>query len=163
MRTISKKKLAVSTAVAVVLVGTGTAAYAFWTSTGTGTGTGTTRADASTLSVTQDSTLTGMFPGDSAQNLVFTVHNEAGAASAKVFGATAYVTTDKGSDCDGTNFLVNNSPAASPVTLVWAASEIIGGQSATSGATDNKIQFNNKATVQDLCKGAIVTVHYATS
>lgn len=161
MRSFSKKQLAVAGTATVILVGGSTAAYAYWTSTGGGTGDGATAAGSAALVVTQDTLLAGMYPGDSPQDLQFTVTNgSVGDPSTKVYGVTAYVTTDKGG-CDGTDFLINGTPADSAVTLAWTPVEIVGGSSETSVLEDNDIQFNNKATEQNDCKNAAVTITYA--
>lgn len=156
MRTISKKKLAVTGALTVVLAGTGTAAYAYWTSQGTGSGTATTRADANTLSVTQNGTPADMYPGDTAQPLKATVSNAAGAASAKVTSLVATVTTNK-TGCTGADYLINGAAAGSPVSLNWTTVELAAGASQQSV---NTIQFNNTASDQNACKNAIVSIAY---
>lgn len=143
---------------ALVLVGSGTAAFAYWTSTGQGTGSGSTTAGASNLSITGDVS-TALYPGQAAQNFTATVTNNAD-NNAQVAGLTAYVTTDK-TGCDGTNYSINGSAdAASPVALTWTAVDLAKDASATSA---NTIQFVNKATNQDACKGATLTLHYASN
>lgn len=142
---------------ALVLVGSGTAAFAYWSSTGTGSGTGSTTAGDSNLSITGDVS-TALYPGQAAQNFTATVTNNAD-NNAKVAGVTAYVTTDK-TGCDGSDYSINGSAsAASPVDLNWTAVDLAKGASQDSV---NTIQFVNKATNQDACKSATLTLHYAS-
>ena len=143
---------------ALVLVGSGTAAFAYWTSTGQGTGSGSTTAGASNLSIAGDVS-TALYPGQAAQNFTATVTNNAD-NNAQVAGLTAYVTTDK-TGCDGSDYSINGSSAASPVALNWTAVDLAKGASQDSV---NTIQFNNKANSnQDACKGATLTLHYASN
>ncbi|MFC8503366.1 hypothetical protein ACFUC1_13465 [Pedococcus sp. NPDC057267] len=143
---------------ALVLVGSGTAAFAYWSSTGSGSGTGSTTAGDSNLSIT-GGVSTALYPGQAGQDFTATVTNNA-ANNAQVAGLTAYVTTDK-TGCDGSDFSINNSTgAASPVTLNWMAVDLASGKSQDSV---NTIQFVDKATNQDACKGATLTLHYASN
>ena len=110
MRTFSKKKLVVTAAVAAVLVGTGTAAFAYWTSQGEGKGSATTAAEATTLVVKQTTSPEGMYPGDSAQDLVIKVTNP-GPNKVQVDTVTV-VPTVKMADgvegtCDASDYQVN--------------------------------------------------------
>jgi len=158
MAHLSRRQKIAASATALVLIGSGTAAFAYWSSTGTGTGSGSTTAGDSHLSITGD-VANALYPGQDAQNFTATVKNLAD-NNAKVASLTAYVSTDKGSACDGSNFLINGSSAATPVSLTWTAVDL-----AKNGTQDssNTIQFFNKASNQDGCKGAIVTLNYASN
>jgi hypothetical protein len=160
MRKLNKKAVA-GIAAGLMLVGGGTA-YAYWTTTGSGSGTGSTTAGtADQLGFAQDA-LTPMFPGDDAQDLSVTVTNNSG-ESAYVTQVKAYVTTDQ-SSCDGSDFLLDGvaapSTSATAVNLAWTPQDLIAGGSDEATGT---IQFNNKATNQDACKSAAVTIHYVAS
>jgi hypothetical protein len=159
MAHLSRRQKIAASATALVLVGSGTAAFAYWSSTGAGTGSGSTTAGGSSLSITGD-VATALFPGQDAQDFTATVTNNA-ANSAYVSGITAYVTTDKGADCDGSNFSINGSTgSASPVALTWTAADLAAGGHQDSA---NTIAFINKAANQDGCKGAAMTLHYASN
>ena len=162
MRTFSTKKLVVTAAVATVLVGTGTAAFAYWTSQGTGNGNATTASSATALTVLQTSSPAGMYPGDTAQQLVVKVTNP-GPNKAQVFGVRAVPTVTKAvgavGACDPSDYLVNGTalPADGSVNLVWDATELNSGSFALS---TNTVGFNDKATDQNGCKGATLVFAY---
>jgi hypothetical protein len=161
---LTKKRVIIgATVAAVVLSGTGVA-YAYWTTSGTGSGTAATSAGAANLTITQDTTLAAMFPGDSPQTFSATVLNNA-ANSATVASLGAYITTNK-VGCDGTDFLINGSSTGSigsPTSLGWTSTEIAAAGQASTNGTDT-VQFNDKvSTNQDICKAAVVTIHYVAS
>ncbi len=155
MRLAKKSKAIVAGVALVGLAGTGTA-YAYWSTSGSGTGTAATSAGAASLVVTQTSTISNMYPGDTAQTISGTVKNTA-ANSAYVTAVTASIgsVTPVGTGaCDPTDYTL-----ASPVMTV--GSDLAAGTTATfTGAT---LKFNNKATNQDGCKGATVNLAYAAS
>ncbi|WP_406829447.1 hypothetical protein ABEG17_10600 [Pedococcus sp. KACC 23699] len=154
-----RQKIAAS-ATALVLIGSGSAAFAYWSTSGTGTGAGSTTAGvADQLLITGD-VANALFPGQAAQNFTVTVKNTADQSS-YVTGLKASVTTDKGPDCDGSNFSINGSASAAlPVALTWTAQDLAKTAQDTS---INTIQFVDKPTNQDLCKGAVVTLHYTAN
>ncbi|GAA2735045.1 hypothetical protein GCM10009867_16490 [Pedococcus aerophilus] len=158
MAHLSRRQKFAASATALVLIGSGTAAFAYWTSTGSGTGTANTTAGAADIRITGDIS-TALFPGQAAQDFTVTVKNWA-ENSAYVNTVSAYVTTDKGAACDGSNFTINNVSAATAAPIVWTAADLTSGQAV---ATANTIQFVNKATDQDGCKGAALTLHYASN
>ncbi len=134
------------------------AAYAYWTAGGSGSGTvdaGTTVA----LVANQTSTMTAMYPGDSAQTISGNFDNPNSgpiyvtSVTASISGVAKAVGAPVGT-CDATDFTL-----ASPVMLVGAEVPAGDGKGSFSGAT---IKFNNKALLnQDACKGATVTLAYA--
>lgn len=160
MRKIGKKKLIVAgIATAVIAAGAGTA-LAYWTSTGSGTGGGTTASSsAADIQVQQQGTLTAMYPGDSAQNLVVKVHN-AGTNSAyvnTVSAASISVTPLPSKTCTTADYTFTQSPQT--VQL-----DIAAGATTSATYTVGTLQFNDKPdTVQDGCQGATVTVTYASN
>ncbi|MFF0343959.1 hypothetical protein [Kribbella sp. NPDC004875] len=151
-----KKKILIATA-ATLVIGTGTA-FAFWSTTGTGAGSATTSAGASNLAIAQTSTITNMFPGDTAQTIAGTVTNNA-SNSAYVNTVTVSIASVTKADgvtgtCDATDYTL-----ATPVMTI--AKDLAAGATETfTGAT---IKFNNKATSQDACKGATVNLAYASN
>jgi archaellin len=162
MRTFSTKKLVVTAAVAAVVVGTGTAAFAYWTSQGTGQGTATTAAEATTLVVKQTTSPVGMFPGDSEQKLVVKVTNP-GPNKVQVDGVSVVptVTRADGAEgkCDPSDYQVNGKqlPAEGVVSLNWDAVEL---DAEASQDSTNSVQFFDKDTSQDGCKGATLVLSY---
>ena len=146
----------------------GGVAFAYWTTSGSGSGTGATTSGVSDHVGFAQYALSEMYPGDSKQTLKVTVSNDSG-ESAYIAGVKAYITTNN-PGCDGSNFTISNADdsassstavdAASAFSLTWTAADLAA--HATADAT-GKIQFNNKLTGQDVCKGAAVTIHYLAS
>jgi hypothetical protein len=143
----------------IALLAVGSGAYAFWTAGGSGSGSATA-GDSDALTVNQTTTLDAMYPGDSAQTISGTFDNlnegpiRVNTVTASISAVTKAVGATAGT-CDATDFTLAN--AAMTVNAEVAAGEDVG---AWTGAT---IQFNNKATNQDACKGATVSLAYAIS
>lgn len=143
--------------VALLLIAGG--AYAYWTVGGSGSGSGAAAQGTAALTVNQTTVLTEMYPGDSAQTLSGTFNNTndgatyVGTVTASISGVTQ--ATGAAGTCDATDFTLAN--AAMPVN---AEVPVGSSQGAWTGAT---IKFNNKATNQDGCKGATVSLAYAIS
>jgi hypothetical protein len=149
------KKRTLALAVVAVLA-VAAAAFAYWTTSGSGTGTAAVSSGGANLTVTDTSTLTAMYPGDSAQTLSGTVKNNAD-NKAQVDSVTVSIASvDKASGaaagtCDSTDFTLAS-------TTMTVGQELAKDQSANfTGAT---IKFNNKNTNQDACKGATVHLTY---
>lgn len=165
----NKKKIAALATGALVL-GSAGVAYAYWTTTGSGTGSGSTTAGAATLTLTQNpneageaTALDAMYPGDEPQPLVVRVTNSSDTDSFLVSTVSAWVSTDK-TGCNADDFRINGGEAGdetSPSALTWAPVELAAG--ASDDTVGDTIQFNNKGTEQNACKGATVTVHYLAS
>lgn len=143
---------------AIAVIAVGTAAFAYWTTSGSGSGS----ADAGTtsgLTVNQSTTLTAMFPGDSAQTISGTFDNP-NAGPAYVGTVTASITSVTkaagavAGTCDASDFTL-----ATPVMTVGAEIPAGTAQGAWTGAT---LKFNDKTTTnQDACKSATVNLGYA--
>jgi hypothetical protein len=147
------RRIAVITT-ALVVVGGG-AAYAFWTTSGSGTGSAATGSTVP-ITVVQTSTLNPMFPGDTAQTLTgnFDNPNAGPVHVASVTVSISSVTGGAGA-CDATDYTLTGA------TMTVNADVPSGnGQGAWTGAT---LQFNNKASNQDGCKGATVNLAYTAS
>ena len=167
---ISTKIIAVVGA-ASITVATAGVAYAYWTSTGSGTGTASTSAgDAGTnafLTVTQNTTLNAMYPGDASQMFSAKVKNvSTDNSNVYVSSVKAYLTTNQ-VGCDGTDYKLDGVAtavdAASAVPLAWTSADLAHNGTQDTDGTDT-IQFNNKAaSSQNACKGATVTIHYLAS
>ena len=158
----TKKKTAAIITAGVLGLATAGGAYAYWTTNGGGTGAASTAAGASNVFLVTGGVADAMYPGDSAQTATATVKNTA-TETYKVLGVSAYVTTDR-SGCDGTDYKLNGAPA--PTSAATAVSLNVTPVELAANATttvDFTLQFNNKATNQDACKGAAVTLHYIAS
>jgi hypothetical protein len=157
MKNTSRKQSVLGAVAAILLIAAG--AYAYWTSTGSGTGSasaGTTSA----VTVNQTTTLSAMYPGDSAQTISgnFDNPNSGPVYVGTVTASIASVTKASGAPagtCDASDFTLAN--AAMSVSAEVAAGTAKG---SWTGAT---IKFNNKASSQDACKGAAVSLSYAVS
>lgn len=168
MRKFSKKQYLVAgvAAAAVIGLGTGTA-IAYWSSSGSGTGSATT-ATGSTVNITDNSSgLTAMYPGDSPQTVTVTVTNNSTTQKAYVAGVTALLSVTKAGGapagtCDASDYLLNGAPGSTtPSALTWTGQELnANGGNATATYS---LQFNDKTTAQDTCKGASVAITYASS
>jgi hypothetical protein len=148
------KKRTLALAVVAVLA-VAAAAFAYWTTSGSGTGTAAVSSGGANLTVTDTSTLTAMYPGDSAQTLQGTVKNNADnkATVDSVTASIASVDHPNGA-CDATDFTLSNATMTVGQELAKDAVANF------SGAT---IQFNNKNTNQDGCKGATVHLTYTVN
>ncbi len=132
-------------------------AYSYWTAGGTGTGTATADT-AQNVSVNQTTTVTPMYPGDSPQTIsgTFDNTNSGPVYVTSVTASIASVTKAGGAPagtCDATDFTLANATAV-------VNSEVPSG-SGRGSWTGPTIQFNDKATNQDACKGATVHLSYS--
>lgn len=149
----SRGGIAAGVVVALAVAG---AAFAYWTAGGSGTGTATA-GTTTPITAVQSTTLTAMYPGDTAQTIsgTFTNTNSGPVYVATVTASIASVTKAAGAPagtCDATDFSLANA-------TMTVGNEVPSGtaQGAWTGAT---IRFNNKATNQDACKGATVNLAY---
>lgn len=154
----TKKKITAVLAV-LGLCAISTAAYAYWTTTGAGSGTATA-GNVTPVTVVQTSTLTAMYPGDTAQTLSGNFNNP-NPGSAYVTSVTASVGTitkatgAAAGTCDATDFTLAN-----PTMTVGSDVPSGTAKGAWTGAT---IKFTNKATNQDACKNATVAISYTSN
>lgn len=156
----TKKKKLTSLIAVLGLLALSTAAYAYWTSTGSGTGSGTT-GTTTAVTVNQGTTLTAMYPGDTAQTLAGTFNNP-NPGSVTISSVTATVSSVlKGgvaaTGCDASDFTIGGTATVGGSGVVPTGST----QGSWTGLT---IKFNNKtATNQDACKGVTVNLAYTAS
>jgi hypothetical protein len=133
-------------------------AFAYWTSGGSGSGSGSAASGTSGLTANQLTVLNAMYPGDNAQTLSGNFDNSnsgpiyVSSVVASISGVTKAAGAPTGT-CDTSDFTlanatmtVNNEVAAGNAKGSW------------TGAT---IKFNDKASNQDACKGATVSLSYA--
>ena len=157
MRKPNKKSVAIMIAALAVVAGGG-AAYAYWTAGGSGTGSGATAASSANVTVVQTSNVTAMQPGDTAQPLSGTFNNpNTGPAYVGTVTASISSVTKAGvpaTTCNASDYTLAN--AAMTVNAEVPADDT----GAWSGAT---VKFNNKATNQNDCKGAVVNFTYTVS
>jgi len=167
MQFTKKQKVAAVLGAGAVAVAGGGVAFAYWTSTGGGTGTGSTTAGNATAFTVAGDDASAMYPGDSAQTVTATVTNSSTTESYKLQSLKAYLTVVKDASntatgtCDSSDYLLNG--VAAPGTSATAADLSVTPIELAAGGTTTKtftLQFNDKATNQDQCKGAAVTINY---
>jgi hypothetical protein len=156
MHKFTKKTLAVATAIA--LLSGGGVAFAYWTNSGSGTGTAGTGTNAP-VSVVQTTSISNLYPGIPAVTLAGNFTNtNAGPVYVTAVTAPSYT-------IDATHVTAGCTVAGGHYTLGGTATvgaNVPAGtaQGAWTGLT---ITMNNLGTNQDFCKGATVTVNYASS
>jgi hypothetical protein len=133
------------------------AALAYWTGGGSGTGSGSAAGAQTPLTANETTTLTAMYPGDSAQTIAgnFNNPNSGPIYVASVTVSISSVTKAAGAPtgtCDASDFTL-----ASPTMNVSAEVPAGNGKGSFTGAT---IKFTDKPTNQDACKGATVNLAY---
>jgi hypothetical protein len=155
-RVLHRKKIVAISAVCVLLAAGG--AYAYWTAGGSGTGSAPVGTSAP-LTAIQTTTLTAMYPGDTAQIISGNFNNTnaglayVGTVTASISSVAKAVGAPAGT-CDSSDFTLAN--AAMTVNAEVPAGTA---QGAWTGAS---LKFNDKTTTnQDACKGATVSLAYA--
>ena len=146
-------------AISVGLLLIGGVAFAYWSTSGSGAGTATT-GTSSSVTVTQATAPTNLAPGTPAGAITGTITNS-GTVNAYVTSVTvaiASVTKATGAvtgTCDATDYTLTGAVMAVGKDIASG-----GGTQAFSGAT---LGFNDKATIQDACKGATVNLTYTVA
>ncbi|HEX6391397.1 MAG TPA: hypothetical protein VFZ89_18175 [Solirubrobacteraceae bacterium] len=152
-----KRRVAV---LALAIFAASAVAIAYWTAGGSGSGSASVAEGQSDLTVKQTTTLTAMYPGDSAQTISGNFDNPNSGPSyvASVTASIASVTKAQDAPagtCDASDFTLANA-------TMTVGAEVPAG-TAKGSWTGATIKFNNKASNQDACKGATVSLAYAVS
>ncbi len=153
------RRIAVVSAAALAVAIGGGVAYGYWTQGGSGTGSATT-GSTTAITVKQTSTVSALAPGLPAQTLSGNFDNPNSgpvyvtSVTASISGVTKAVGAPAGT-CDATDYTL-----AGATMTVGAQVPAGNAQGSWSGAT---LAFNNKATNQDPCKGATVTLAYSSN
>jgi hypothetical protein len=154
------RKISVGLAAVAALAVAGVS-FAYWTAGGSGTGSASAANAQSALTVNQTTTLTAMYPGDSAQTISgnFDNPNSGPIYVTTVTAAVASVTKAAGAvagACDATDFTLANA-----VMNVNAEESATAAGAHTGSWTGATLKFNDKtSTIQDACKGATVNLSY---
>lgn len=161
MRLVSKRSAAVTAAVLLALGGTAGIAWSYWSTTGAGTGSAATSVGGTPMTIAQVGSLSAMFPGDTAQDINVAITNSS--------AESAYISTVT------VTYTVTRTPAAIAASLLCTNGDYAlttaptVGRDIASGATYpvppavltvGTIQFLNKTTNQDGCKGATVNLAF---
>jgi len=157
MRLTVKSKRIAAIAAVVGLASSG-AAYAYWTNSGSGSGTAAAAGTNLAVTVNQTSAVSGMYPGQAAQTLAgnFTNPNP-GQVYVAAVTATGY-TIDSAHAAAGCTVLGGHYTLGGTATV---GAEVPAG---TGGAwTGLNISMNDLGSNQDVCKGATVTITYASN
>jgi hypothetical protein len=153
MRKLSKlTTVAAGSVAAVALSGI---AFAYWSATGSGAGTAGSDTTVP-VTVNQTSTITTLAPGLPAASLAGHFDNP-NAGPVYISGVTVAidsVTPVGGGTCDASDYTITQPAAVN--------AEVPSG-TAKGSWSGGGIAFNNKATNQDGCKGATVTLAYTAS
>jgi len=156
MHKFTKKAMAIS--VAMAFLGGAGGAFAYWTNTGSGSGTSATGTNTPVV-IVQTSAPTGLYPGGPAQPLSGNFNNpNAGNTYVTAVTTTGY-TIDAAHVSAGCTVALGNYTLGGTSNLPGDVASG-NGVGAWSGLT---ITMNNLVTNQDACKGATVTVTYASS
>lgn len=147
-----KKKVALLAFSTGVLLLAGGAAVAYWSITGSGSSTASTGTVVS-VAVNQTSTVSGLAPGLAAQPLSGNFDNP-NSGPVYVASVTAVVSGTNQAGCTATDYTIAGTATVGAQIASGA------GVGSWSGLT---IQFNNKATNQDVCKNAQVTISYTAN
>lgn len=158
MRKIStKSRVALAGAVVVALAGGGVA-YGYWSTNGTADGSATSTAGAASLTITQTAAPKDLAPGVPAGVIAGTVTNNA-AHSAYVHQVTVTIrSVTQAENATGTC-------SAADYTLSKAVMDVKAelAQNATANFSGATLAFNDTASNQDGCKGAVVNLAYVAS
>jgi len=152
---LNKRSLGLAVALAAVTA----LAVAYWTTNGTGTGSGTTGDDAA-VTVNQDSTVTGLTPGGTAQTLSGDFNNP-NTGAVKVGAITATVTgTEKPAGtanpgCTAADFSITGTGAAT--------GEIPPGNDQGSWSGLSIAMLDRTGVNQNACKDAVVKIAYSAA
>jgi len=158
MRIQARKKVVALAVSAVFVVAGAGVAFAYWTNSGSGTGTASTGTNTA-VTVNQTSVIVGMSPGQAAQTLAGNFDNpNAGPTYVTAVTATGYA-------IDAAHVTAGCTVAGGNFTLGGTAT--VGANVPTGNAqgtwTGLTIAMNNLVTNQDFCKGATITITYASS
>ena len=141
------------------LVLAGGAAFAWWTAGGSGTGSAST-GSVSALTVVQTSTITGLAPGLPAQTLSGNFNNPNGGP---VYVASVTASIDSVTDANGDPITGCNSSDYTLANATMTVGAEVPSGNAKGSWTGATLAFNNKASNQDACKGAVVHLAYSAS
>ena len=156
-----RKRVVVVVAAAMALALGGGVAYAYWTAGGSGNGTAAVASGSTDVVVVQDSTVTGLTPGGSPQELNghFTNTNTAAVHVASLGATVSIDTVHAAAGCLAADFALANFPIVP--TLGW---DVATNGSTTWGDATTTIALTDTPSVnQDACKGATVTLTYAAA
>jgi len=145
--------LLVASLATALLVGGGVA-FAYWTTTGSGTGSAAA-GDSSPVTVTQTNTVTGLYPGGSAQNIDLNIANS-NAAAQRLETVAVSVSSTSNAGCTAADFTVTDATIGAEVPS--GATNAYAG--ATTGAT---IKMKNAVTSQDACKNVTINLAFNAS
>ena len=147
-----RTKIIAIAAVSVVLAGTATGAFAYWSALGYGGGQAITGQASLAMEAVQEVAINDLGPGVAPEILSGDFTNTGNPAY--VTSVTASIIDVQGGAglCDVSDYVITD-----PIMLVGAEVGNGANQGSWSGAT---IAFVDKATNQDGCQGAVVTIEY---
>jgi hypothetical protein len=154
LRKFTKKRALIVASIAAMAVAA--VAFAFWSSTGSGTGSASAVDPAvDTVTITQTSTVSDLYPGGPGSALSGTVENDSDENSVHVNAVTASVTGTDDVACPASNFVITGTATVDD----QLEPEGDPGDSTTwSGLTIDMVD-----TATDACKGVAATITYAST
>lgn len=147
------KKAKIAVVTAALVFGVSGTAFAYWTQLGAGSGTAGTGTTIAVV-VKQTNTVTGLYPGGTAQSLSGNFDNP-NASAVTVGAVTASVTATSIPLCLPAWYVISGT--STPATQVVAAGTATGAWSGLS------VAMLNDAANQDVCKTASITITYAVA
>ena len=152
MRNLSKKAKTIIAGAAIAGLASTGVAYAYWTTTGSGVGGATAGAPvvADKIELVQSSTITGLYPGGPAADIMVTAHNPA--AFDQVVGQVTVIPSYPGA-CDTPNWTLV------PVTNAFGN---VGHGATHSALKVGTIKLNETGANQDLCQGVSPTFAFSS-
>jgi len=159
MRKFTRKTVAVTLATAVLLSGAG-AAFAYWTNIGSGSGAATTGTTTGSITVNQTTVVPGLYPGMSTPITLAGTFTNTNTGPIHVAAVTA-----TGYTIDGAHVTAGCTVVQGNYTLGGTATVGVDVPNGTNVGswTGLTISMNNLGTNQDACKGATLTITYASS
>jgi hypothetical protein len=144
-------------AVAVVTLGVAGMAFAYWTTGGSGVGSATS-GDVQDITISQTSTVAGLYPGGPAQN-VATKYSNPNAGKVYVEDVTAAVDPAWSERAD------LSKPACTAADFSVSGTAHVGGEivSGDSAGPTFTIAMNDLATNQDNCKNVTVDLVFSSN
>jgi hypothetical protein len=144
------KRRSIAAGILLVLALAAGGAYAYWTNSGGGSGTATTASPSGSQLSATNTSVSGLAPGAGSKSFTVNITNADPTNSYSATSLSAVVTTNQ-PGCDSTDYSVTLPTIGSPLAVAGGA---------TVSAGSGSIDFINKATNQDACKGATVTLTY---
>lgn len=159
MKRITKRSSIIAVTAAATLVVGGGVAFAYWTSSGSGTAEAAVANSTGNLTVAQDGTISGLYPGGDPVDVNVIVSNPTNAA----IGFSDVTITVTGTEKPAGTPNPGCTPADFKITDTPYAGEVVAAGGATAVIAPKQIQMLETGANQDPCKGAVVKLSLSAS